>query len=144
MTRSSMTGMAFMAKCILIVDDNAIIRRSLRRILESVEDWQVCGEAVDGFDGIEKAKELHPDLIILDLSMPRLNGLETARVLSKTMPDVPLLMYSVHMDGIVEKEAVAAGVRAVLSKASDVGALIDRAHALLNGGPTESTPNQGT
>ncbi len=120
-----------MGKCILIVDDNAMIRRSLRRILESVNDWQVCGEAVDGFDGIEKAKELHPDLIILDLSMPRLNGLETARVLSKTMPRVPLLMYSVHVDSFVEKEAVAAGARAVLSKATDVGALIGQAHALL-------------
>ena len=126
-----MTGPPFMAKGILIVDDNAIIRRSLRRILESMDDWQVCGEAVDGFDGIEKAKELHPDLIILDLSMPRLYGLEAARVLSKTMPDVPLLMYSVHMDSIVEKEAAAAGCRAVLSKATDVGALIDQAHALL-------------
>ena len=59
-------------KCILIVDDNAIIRRSLRRILESVDGWQVCGEAVDGQVGIEKAKELTPDLIMMDLSMPRL------------------------------------------------------------------------
>src|ERR1700693_6388603 len=118
-----MTGMPCMAKCILIVEDNAIIHRSLRRILESVNDWKVCGEAVDGFDGIEKAKELHPDLLILDLSMPRLIGLEGARVLSKTLPEVPLLMYSVHTDSIVEKAAAAAGVRVVLSKASDVGAL---------------------
>jgi DNA-binding NarL/FixJ family response regulator len=140
-----MTGAPFMAKCILIVDDNAIIRRSLRRILESVNDWQVCGEAVDGFDGIEKAKELHPDLIILDLSMPRLNGLDAARVLSKTLPEVPLLMYSVHMDSVVEKEATAAGVRVVLSKAADVGALIGKAHALLEGiKPTGATPNPET
>jgi DNA-binding NarL/FixJ family response regulator len=140
-----MTGAPFMAKCILIVDDNAIIRRSLRRILESVEDWQVCGEAVDGFDGIEKAKELHPDLIILDLSMPRLNGLEAARVLSKTLPEVPLLMYSVHTDSIVEKEAAAAGVRVVLSKAADVGALIGKAHALLEGiEPSGTIPNPET
>ena len=134
-----------MAKCILIVDDNAIIRRSLRRVLESVNDWRVCGEAVDGLDGIEKAKELHPDLIILDLSMPRLNGLDAARVLSKALPDVPLLMYSVHMDSVVEKEAVAAGVRVVLSKAADVGALIGKAHALLDGTkPTGATPNPET
>jgi CheY-like chemotaxis protein len=80
-------------KCILIVDDNAVIRRSLRRILESVDGWQVCGEAADGQEGIEKAKELDPDLIILDLSMPRLNGLEAARILSKAMPKIPLLMF---------------------------------------------------
>ena len=133
-----MTGAPFMAKCILIVDDNAIIRRSLRRILESVDDWQVCGEAVDGLDGLEKAKELRPDL-------PRLNGLEAARVLSKTLPEVPLLMYSVHTDSIVEKEAAAAGVRVVLSKASDVGALIGKAQALLEGiEPTGTIPNPET
>ena len=90
-------------KGILIVDDNAIIRRSLRRILESVEGWQVCGEAADGQEGIDKAKELGPDLIILDLSMPRLNGLEAARILSKTMPKVPLLMFSAHTGHIVEE-----------------------------------------
>ena len=124
-------GTSFMAKCILIVDDNAVIRRSLRGILESVDVSQVCAEAVDGFDGIEKANELHPDLIILDLSMPRLNGLETARVLSKTMPQVPLLMFSAHVDHFVEKEAVRAGVTAVLSKASDVKTLVNQTRALL-------------
>jgi DNA-binding NarL/FixJ family response regulator len=103
-------------KCILIVDDNAIIRRSLRRILQSVDGWQVCDEAVDGQDGIEKAKELTPDLIIVDLSMPRLNGLEAARALSKTMPELPLLMFSTHMDHLAQKEAIATGVSAVLPR----------------------------
>jgi DNA-binding NarL/FixJ family response regulator len=103
-------------KCILIVDDNAIIRRSLRRILESVDGWQVCDEAVDGQDGIEMAKELTPDLIIVDLSMPRLNGLEAARALSKTMPELPLLMFSTHMDHLAQKEAIATGVSAVLPR----------------------------
>jgi DNA-binding NarL/FixJ family response regulator len=121
-------------KGILIVDDNAIIRRSLRRILESVEGWKVCGEAADGQEGIDKAKELGPDLIILDLSMPRLNGLEAARILSKTMPKVPLLMFSAHTGHIVQKEATAAGVSAVLSKTGDVETLVRQAHILLGTG----------
>jgi DNA-binding NarL/FixJ family response regulator len=121
-------------KCILIVDDNAIIRRSLRRILESVDGWLVCGEAADGQEGIDKAKELEPDLIILDLSMPRLNGLEAARILSKAMPKVPLLMFSAHTGHIVQKEALAAGVSAVLSKAGDVETLVRQAHILLGTG----------
>lgn len=121
-------------KGILIVDDNAIIRRSLRRILESVEGWKVCGEAADGQEGIDKAKELGPDLIILDLSMPRLNGLEAARILSKTMPKVPLLMFSAHTGHIVQKEATAAGVSAVLSKTGDVDTLVRQAHILLGTG----------
>ena len=121
-------------KGILIVDDNAIIRRSLRRILESVEGWKVCGEAADGQEGVDKARELGPDLIILDLSMPRLNGLEAARILSKTMPKVPLLMFSAHTGHIVEKEATAAGVSAVLSKTGDVDTLVRQAHILLGTG----------
>ena len=121
-------------KGILIVDDNAIIRRSLRRILESVEGWQVLGEAADGQEGIDKAKELGPDLIILDLSMPRLNGLEAARILSKTMPKVPLLMFSAHTGHIVEEEATAAGVSAVLSKTGDVETLVRQANILLGTG----------
>jgi DNA-binding NarL/FixJ family response regulator len=119
------------ARCILIVDDNATIRGALRKVLESVDGWKVCGEARDGCEGIEKAQELHSDLIILDLSMPRLNGLEAARVLSKKMPDVPLLMYSAHMDGFVEKAAVAAGVSAVLSKGADANTLVSQAQVLL-------------
>jgi DNA-binding NarL/FixJ family response regulator len=77
--------------------------------------------------------------------MPRLNGLQAARVLSKTLPDIPLLMYSVHTDRIVEKEAAAAGVRVVLSKAADIGCLIGKAHALLDGiEPSGTIPNPGT
>jgi DNA-binding NarL/FixJ family response regulator len=129
-----MSGIHLGAKWILIVDDNEIIRRCLRRVLESVGGWTVCGEARDGFEGIKKAEELRPDLIILDLSMPRLNGLEAARVLSRKMPDIPLLMYSAHTDCYIEKDAVAAGVRAVLSKGDDVNALVKQAHALLEAG----------
>jgi DNA-binding NarL/FixJ family response regulator len=126
-----MNGTRHNAKFILIVDDNAVIRRSLRRVFDAVDGWQVCGEAGDGVEGIEKAKELHPNLIVLDLSMPRLNGLDAARVLSKVMPNVPLLMYSAHMDRFVEKAAIAAGVTAVLPKGADVSSLVGRAQALL-------------
>jgi DNA-binding NarL/FixJ family response regulator len=118
-------------RCILIVDDNAIIRRCLRRVFESIEGWTVCDEACDGREGIEKAEAKRPDLIVLDLSMPRLNGLEAARILRKKMPSVPLLMYSAHIDAYMEREAMAAGVSAVLSKASDVDTLVSKATALL-------------
>ncbi len=119
------------ATCILIVDDNAIIRGCLRRVIESVEGWKVCDEAGDGREGIEKAELKRPDLVILDLSMPRLSGLEAARMLKRTIPSVPLLMYSAHMDTYMEKEAIAAGVSAIISKASDVDALLSKAQALL-------------
>src|ERR1700692_4378898 len=85
-----------MSKCILIVDDNLPIRKSIRRFLESETDFEVCGEAVDGLDAIEKARELNPDLIILDLSMPRMNGAAAASVLKRTMPHVPIILFTMY------------------------------------------------
>ena len=120
-----------MLKRILIVDDSSLIRRNLRQTFESVEDWRVCGEAVNGREGIQKANELRPDLVVLDLSMPVLNGLEAARSLQKTMPEVPLMLYSLHADNTVEIEARAIGFRAVLSKSAGTAVLIDEARSLL-------------
>ena len=119
-------------KSILVVDDNAVIRRSLRHILESIEGWRVIGEAVDGRDAIEKARDLKPDLIVLDLAMPVMNGLEAARELNHIMPEVPLLMYSAFADKFMEKQAFAVGVKAVISKASDMETLVSQARTLLN------------
>ncbi|HXN24226.1 MAG TPA: response regulator transcription factor [Candidatus Dormibacteraeota bacterium] len=105
-----------MRKCILIVDDNPKIRQIVRSVLEAQPECTVCGEASNGQDAIEKAAQLHPDLVVLDLVMPLLNGLEVARVLSKTMPNVPLVMLTNHANKLIEPEARAAGIRAVLSK----------------------------
>ena len=121
-----------MAKGILMVDDNVVIRRSLRRILESIGEWKIVGEAADGREGIEKARELQPDLIVLDLAMPVMNGLEAARELNQIMPNVPLLMYSAFADKYMEKEAFSVGIKAVVSKASDMEALVRQARELLN------------
>ena len=113
------------------MDDSSLIRRNLRRTLESVDDWKVVGEAVNGREGIEKANELRPDLIVLDLSMPVLNGFEAARNLHKTMPEIPLILYSLHTDKNVEKEALALGFSSVLSKSADTNALLTEARTLL-------------
>ena len=79
-----------MPKCILIVDDSALIRRMIHETLEQQDGWEVCGEAADGREAIEKAQQLKPDLIVLDLSMPVMNGLEAARVLKGLFPSLPL------------------------------------------------------
>ena len=75
-----------MPKCILIADDSKTIRTLIRAFIENRAGFEVCGEAVDGADAIEKAKELKPDLIILDLAMPRMNGAAAASVLKRRMP----------------------------------------------------------
>ncbi len=120
-----------MPKRIVVVDDNPTIRRVLKSILEFNEGWLVCGEGVDGRDGIEKAKELQPDLIVLDVSMPVMNGLEAARILHRIMPEVPLILCSLHADEVLHREAVQAGVSAVISKAQNMQTLIFKARELL-------------
>ena len=82
-----------MAKTILIVDDNAYIRHALCDLFKREADFEICGEAENGKEAIAKARELHPDLIVLDLSMPVMNGLDAARELKRLMPTVLLIMY---------------------------------------------------
>jgi DNA-binding NarL/FixJ family response regulator len=85
-----------MSKSILIADDHETTRSLIRSFLESKEGFEVCGEAVDGVDVIEKAIELKPDLIILDLAMPRMNGAAAASVLKRTMPNVPIILFTMY------------------------------------------------
>jgi len=118
-----------MPRRILIVDDSAYVRRSMRALFAGQRDFEICGEAADGQDGIEKAEKLNPDLIILDLSMPVMNGLDAARALRLTRPAIPIILYSLYSDEAVLAEAIAAGIRAVVSKA-DIDDLIDIAIAI--------------
>ena len=120
-----------MAKTVLIVDDNEIIRRGLRELFTAEPDFDVCGEAENGREAIEKAQELHPDLIVLDLSMPVMNGIDAARVLRKLMPTLPLIIFSEYSDALSEAEARSAGVSALVSKSEHVSVLVAKARALL-------------
>jgi CheY-like chemotaxis protein len=115
----------------MIVDDHAVIRRMLREVFEA-EDLQVF-DAANGAEGVQKAQEVKPGLIILDLSMPVMNGLDAARKLKVLMPHVPLLMFTNNAGGIVEKEARSAGISAVISKSDTDGLkqLLASAKALL-------------
>ena len=101
---------------VLLVDDNPVIRDFLRRYLESETGIKVCGEAADGMDGVEKAAELAPDLVVMDLSMPGMNGLDAARKLKERMPYVPIVLFTSHKSVLRESEAISAGVSAVVSK----------------------------
>ena len=120
-----------MPKSVLVVDDNAAIRQALCRAFTSEADFDVCGEAENGRDAIEKASSWHPDLIVMDLSMPVMNGLDAARALKTLMPNVPVIMFSEYSDVFSEQEARSAGISALLSKGEHVSVLIDKARALL-------------
>ena len=121
-----------MAKTILIADDNDAVRRAVCEVFARESDFEVCGEAHDGHDAIEKAQRLHPDLIILDLSMPVMNGLDAARALrDRLVPPVPIILFTLYDDGIVEERARSAGVADVVSKSEHISVLIDAARRLL-------------
>jgi two-component system, chemotaxis family, chemotaxis protein CheY len=120
-----------MAKAILIVDDNAFIRHILCELFKSRADFDVCGEAANGKEAIEKAQELRPDLIVLDLSMPVMNGLDAARVLRRLMPTVPMIMFSEYSDTFSGQEAHSVGISTLVSKSEHVSVLVEKAHSLL-------------
>ena len=97
--------LSLMQKSILIVDDSPVIRKSLRKMLQEFSEWQVSGEAVNGREAVIKAQELKPDLIVLDLSMPVMTGLEAARELKRLHPTTPLLMFTTFKTDHLEREA---------------------------------------
>jgi len=109
-------GSKVAAKHILIVDDSEVVRAATQHFLESEAGLRVCGQAVDGLDALEKARSLSPDLIILDLAMPRMNGLHAARALRDRNVRAPIILFTMHADAVQIQEALAAGVSAVVSK----------------------------
>jgi DNA-binding NarL/FixJ family response regulator len=116
---------------VLIVDDCPAVRTTLRSALEKPGSV-VCIEASNGLDAIAKAEVSRPDLIILDLGMPGMNGFDAATVLQKTMPQVPLFMFTSHQSRDVESRTVSVGIRAVFSKYTDINALVAQARELLS------------
>lgn len=109
-----------MSHTILIVDDSALIRRSLRFVIERNTEWEVCGEAENGKVAVEKVKQLHPDVVILDWQMPVMNGIEAARQISRIAPSPTMLMFTMHDRVRVAEDAHAAGIKEVFCKTDRV------------------------
>jgi two-component system chemotaxis response regulator CheY len=120
-----------MVSSILIVDDNAHIRKALCDMFKREEDFNICGEAENGREAIEKAQQLQPDLVVLDMSMPVMNGLDAARALKRLLPRVPLIMYSAFGDQYVEQQASLLGISSVISKSEPVTTVVGTARSLL-------------
>src|SRR5580658_6304106 len=119
---------------ILIVDDHPEARRGARELLEAHEGWQVCGEAVNGLEAIEKAAALKPDIVIVDLSMPKMSGVQVARVIHSTAPQLPLLLFSLYAgDPQMTQGFRAAGFSGDINKAA-ANLLIEAVETLLRGG----------
>ncbi len=116
---------------VLLADDNVVVRSAVRRLFSAHPDFEVSGEAENGLDALRKAQSLRPDLIVLDLAMPVMNGLEAAPALRKLLPTTRLILLTAHNGPEVERLSRQAGVDAVVSKNQASSRLIERARALL-------------
>jgi DNA-binding NarL/FixJ family response regulator len=115
---------------ILVSDDGDSVRNIIGLFLEHA-GFEVCGEAADGVEAIEQAKKLKPDLIVLDLVMPRMNGAEAASILSETMPGVPIVLLTLYQNMLGSALAAAVGVKAVLDKTEGLDKLVACVRSLL-------------
>jgi DNA-binding NarL/FixJ family response regulator len=104
---------------ILIADDSPELLQCIRKVIEERADWKICGEASDGLEAVSRAAELAPDLVVLDLTMPNLNGFQAARAIRTAAPKIPLLLYTQHLfDTHLEREAREAGFSGAVTKGS--------------------------
>jgi DNA-binding NarL/FixJ family response regulator len=115
---------------ILLADDHDVVRKGLRGLLEGNPTWQVCGEANNGRDAVRLAMDLKPDVTVLDLEMPGLSGLEATRQIKKELPDVEVLIFTMHETNQLICDALAAGARGYVLKADAGKYLIEAVDSL--------------
>lgn len=101
---------------ILVADDHSVVRTGLRTLLESEEGWEVCAEATNGREAVEKAKELKPDVAVLDIGMPMVNGIEATRQMKKVSPETEILILTMHDSESLIEEVLGAGARGYILK----------------------------
>lgn len=129
-----------MAIKIILVDDNAVVRRALRYSIESQTDWEVAGEAENGKVAVELVQQSSPDVIVLDLSMPVMNGLDAARHIRALAPRSRILLFTLHACPQLVEDARKVGIDEVLSKSSGLGATVLGAVRSLLPGSSLSSP----
>lgn len=119
---------------ILIADDHDVVREGVKTILKARPEWDVCGEAADGEETVNQVKQLRPDVVILDITMPRLNGLEAAQTLARISPDTRVLIFTMHDSRSVVRAVKQVGARGVVIKAFAARDLIRALELVLAGG----------
>jgi DNA-binding NarL/FixJ family response regulator len=117
---------------ILVVDDHDIIRRGLKQLLTSRQGWEVCGEAKTGREAVALAEQLQPEIVVMDVSMPEMNGLEAAHKIHKLFPKMEILILTLHFSDQLVRDVVASGARAYILKSDAARDLVAAVEALAN------------
>jgi DNA-binding NarL/FixJ family response regulator len=120
---------------ILVADDYPFVRKNVRTIVERQTDWVVCAEAVDGLDAVRKVSSANPDLVVMDLSMPNMNGFEAAREILKVRAELPIIILSMHDSADLREEAKSIGIKGFVVK-GNAGQELFRAIAAVTNGQT--------
>jgi len=120
---------------ILVVDDHEIVRGLLRHLLEAESGWEVCGEASDGEEAVERSKTLHPDIVVMDAVMPRRNGFEATREIVRTTPEIPVVITTLYEYPEVLRQAQNAGASACVGKSKTTRLLVTAVRSALDHHP---------
>ena len=121
-----------MRKRVLIADDSTSVRDVIRSFLRDHQEIEICGEAIDGLDTIEKAQRLKPDLILLDLVMPEINGAVVASILKQKMPNVRIILFTMYSENVSKAFSSAVGIDAVLSKPDGMSHVVESINSLFD------------
>jgi two-component system invasion response regulator UvrY len=119
---------------VLIVDDHEVMRMGIRNLLEAVPNWSVCAEAANGDEAIEKALQFIPDVIIMDITMPGMNGLQAAGEIGRSRPDIPVILFSLHLSEDLANHFHQGGIRGAVGKGEAARDLVDAVRKVLSGG----------
>ncbi|HYA23862.1 MAG TPA: response regulator transcription factor [Terriglobales bacterium] len=119
---------------ILVADDHEVMRLGIRNLLEARDSWMVCAEASNGKEAVDKTFQSHPDVVILDITMPTMNGLEAASHISATYPEIPIILFSLHLSDEMMNTLNRATIRGAVSKSEAGRDLVEAVETVLNGG----------
>jgi DNA-binding NarL/FixJ family response regulator len=133
-TQNSVPAGAVSTVRILIADDHEVMRLGMRNLLEARPNWTICAEASNGKEAVDRTLQCHPDVIILDITMPTMNGLDAASHISAAHPEIPIILFSLHLSDELMNSFQRTNIRGAVSKSEAARDLVEAVQTVLKGG----------